>query len=263
MIESLILGTAQGIAEWLPISSEGLILFIQTYIGELSVTETIRFALFLHLGTFLAALIYFRKEVIELTKDLFRYTSAEPAKKKLLNFYLTSTLLSGGLGYLILKVIEGVEGRFEIASKYVIVALGILLLITGWLQIIRKKNGNRDESGVRLSDGILLGIAQGLAVFPGLSRSGLTTSALLLRKFKDTVALKLSFIMSLPIVLGGNILLNQDKFSFSVNNLLALGASFLFGILTIHALLKLAEKMEFGWFVVGFAVLVFASAFFV
>ena len=211
----------------------------------------------------MAALIYFRREVWELVKDSVNYRKAETAQKKLVNFYITATLISGVLGFGLLKLIEGVEDRFVLASRSVIIALGFLLLITGWLQIVGRGEGEKGEKDLTLWDGILLGLAQGFAAIPGLSRSGLTTSALLLRKFKDTVSLKLSFIMSLPIVLGGNILLNQEKLLLNVNNLIALVASFAFGLLTIHVLLKLAERMQFGWFVIGFAVLVFISAIFV
>jgi len=263
MINGLINGFAQGVGEWLPISSEGLILFIQEHLGSMSVSEIIRYALFLHLGTFLAALIYFRKDVAILIKDLFGYKNAPAERQSVLNFYVIATIVSGAIGFGILKAIEGVESTFAPATRVVIIALGVLLLITGLLQITKRSGGQRKERDITLRDSILLGFVQGFAAFPGLSRSGLTVSALLLRKFDDDVALKLSFIMSLPIVLAGNILLNLGKFSLNYENIVALITSFVFGIITIHALLKFAKKINFGWFVTVFSILVFVSAFFV
>lgn len=111
-------------------------------------------------------------------------------------------------------------------------------------------------------ESLILGAAQGVAEWlPGLSRSGLTVAALLLRQFDDEVALKLSFLLSLPIVLAGNILLNSEYLYFNLSNLVALAASFIFGLLSIHWLLALARRINFGYFTLVFGLLVIASAF--
>ena len=263
MLYSFLLGAIQGVAEWLPVSSEGLIVFIETYFGGAELTEVIRLALFLHFGTFLAALVYFRREVWELLLGILNYGKANAEIRGLIRFYFVATLVSGGLGFGILKMIEGVEENFALAGRVVLIALGGLLLVTGGLQVLRKSSVGRESREVHLIDSVLVGLAQGFAVFPGLSRSGLTTAMLLLRNFKEETALKLSFILSMPIVLAGNILLNYDRFSFSSQNFAGLLAAFLFGIATIHVMLKVAERVRFGPFVMGFAGLVFLSAFFV
>jgi undecaprenyl-diphosphatase len=262
MFEAVVLGIVQGIAEWLPVSSEGLLVFIQfKFFGVPNLLESIRLSLFLHLGTFLAALIYFRDDILRLFKGLIRYRSADKAAKSLLKFYAIATLVSGALAFLILRSIENLEEAFSITGKAVLIGLGLLLLITGILQILQKREGKRGEGDVKNLDSILLGFAQGFAALPGLSRSGLTVSTLLLRKFKDTSALKLSFILSLPIVLGGNILLNLRDFTLNANAVVGLIMSFLFGLLTIHLLINLARRMNFGWFVFIFGILVIGSAF--
>ncbi|TGH65482.1 undecaprenyl-diphosphate phosphatase, partial [Escherichia coli] len=92
-------------------------------------------------------------------------------------------------------------------------------------------------------DGIFLGLMQGLAALPGFSRSGFTITALLFRKFNDTTALKLSFLMSLPIILLGNIILNYDEFKISIE-LVGLLTAFIVGIVSIHVLLALARKIN-------------------
>jgi len=163
-------------------------------------------------------------------------------------------------GLLLLKFVDAADTKIELTGKTIIIALGVLLLVTGALQLLKKTQGSRSEKDLQSIDGILVGIVQGLAILPGLSRSGLTVSTLLLRRFDDAHALKMSFILSLPAVLGGNILLNSNIL-FTTEAFAALAASFVFGIGTIHILLKIAKRIQFGWFVLGFAFLVFASAF--
>jgi len=257
MLETITLSVIQGITEWLPISSEGAIILakVNLFGNDLGMGELIRLALFLHLGTFFAALVYFRKEVFSLLKGLLNYKSAEEQTKKLLQFYITATLISGGIGFFLIQIIKNIEEDITFAGKGITLLVGLLLLFTAFLQIKRKEQGCKNIADLERIDGVILGIAQGLSVLPGLSRSGLTVSALLLRKFKEDHALKLSFLMSLPVILGGNIFLNLDKFSFSFESLIALAVTFLLGILTIHILLKIANKLNFGWFVLLFALL--------
>ncbi|OGY56730.1 MAG: hypothetical protein A2Y84_01400 [Candidatus Colwellbacteria bacterium RBG_13_48_8] len=262
LIEAIVLGIVQGIAEWVPISSEGLTVLIGVrFFENITLTELIRLSLFLHLGTLLAALVYFKRDVIHLLKELFNYKKTDPTTRKLLNFYLIATVASGGLGAVILKAIEGFEGYVDLTAKSIVVLLGILLFVTGLAQLRRSAGGYKSPKDLKLSDGLALGVAQGISVLPGLSRSGLTVSTLLLRGFDDTHSLKLSFIMSLPIVLVGNILLNTSEFALTLTSLVSLLFAFAFGLLAIHLLLKIAQRVKFGWFVLLFSFLVIGSIF--
>jgi hypothetical protein len=127
---------------------------------------------------------------------------------------------------------------------------------------IAPKIHKRTDIDIKNKDGFILGLVQGFAVLPGLSRSGLTVAALLLSKFDEETSIRLSFLMSLPIVLAGNIALNFDYITeFNSDMLIGLLAAFIFGYLTIGVLLKLARKINFGWFVIIFGVLSVAAAF--
>lgn len=259
MWEAIILGTVQGIAEWLPVSSEGLIFIIKANFfaeGE-GVGDIIKLALFLHLGTFLAALVYFRKEVWSLLRTAVFFKTSAKKDKQLLSFIFITTLISGLLGMIFIKGFEGVDTDVRKISRYINILVAGLLLITASLQI--KINKNKDfgktQEQLRKRDGVFVGIAQAFAAFPGLSRSGLTVAALLISEFKDNTALKLSFLLSLPIVLGGNIFLNMERLEFSSYNIIALLFSFGFGLLTIDLLLKVARRINFGYFVMVFALL--------
>jgi len=261
MFEAIILGTIQGIAEWLPVSSEGLIFLVKTNFfsnGE-SIKEITELALWLHLGTFLAALVYFRKDVWRLIKTLFNFKFAEAGKQKILVFLLVATMISGILGIGLLLMIVEMGEWLGYTSRALTLGIGILLLITAGMQFRVRSGGLRQARDLKNSDSVFLGVMQGLAVLPGLSRSGLTISALLLKKFDKEVALKLSFLMSLPIVLGGNIILNLDKFALTLNSFVSLAASFIFGLLTIGLLLRIARKINFAWFVLGFGLLMIVA----
>ncbi|MCA9404472.1 MAG: undecaprenyl-diphosphate phosphatase [Candidatus Omnitrophica bacterium] len=262
MWEQFILGVIQGIAEWLPISSEGMILLAKNtflHSGD-SFGESIRQALYLHLGTFFAALIYFRADVGKLLKGVVNFRGQDTETRNIFVFLFLSTLISGCLGLLLLKTVEDFAESFTTGSKVIVGLIGLLLIGTGFLELRAKHGGYRHASDLRTRDGVILGITQGFAALPGFSRSGLTVSALLLCKFDRDFALRLSFLMSLPIVLAGNIVKNwKALFEFSPDLLVGVGTAFVFGLATIHLLLKVAKKINFGIFVIVFGILTLIS----
>ncbi len=265
ILQQILVGIIQGITEWIPISSSGfLALVFANFFQITDLSVIIQNILWLHLGTFFAALIYFRKDVAHLFISLFQYKKSDKPTKKTLKFLIISTIISGILGFILITGLGMYQDKFSVTGKVISLAVGILLLITGLLQLKIKKNHDsklRSIKHLTLSDGILLGFAQGLSSLPGLSRSGITVSTLMLRKFNDTTALRLSFLMSLPIVFFGNIILNVPDFSFTAFSVISLITSFIFGLLTIHVLIKLSKKINFGWFVLIFALLMIASFF--
>ena len=262
-IETIILGIAQGISEWLPISSEGVaFLLAVNFFETITAAEIVRLSLFFHMGTFLAALIYFRKEVWELLKKLFNYKNEEVEDKRLIRFYLIASGVSGLVAYMILRFIETLENVIEPQTDTLLIVLGGLLIVTGLLQFSKKIDSGKKKGGdATLVDGVITGLAQGFAVIPGLSRSGLTVSALLLKGFDDNESLRLSFILSLPIVLLGNIVLDTKNFILTPEFFVGLLVAFGLGLATIHLLLKLASRMKFGYFVILFGLLVIGSTF--
>lgn len=252
MIDGIILGISQGISEWLPVSSEGVTALLS--INSMSLTDIIELSLFLHLGTFFSALVYFRKDVIKLIKAILKYKTAEENVQKLFKFLFISTLFSGAIGLLIVRTIANFD-KYKTTSKAITLGIGLLLLLTALLLIKTKVTGSKKRKDLKMFDALLLGIVQGFSVLPGLSRSGLTVSALLIRSFDKVESLKISFLMSLPIVLGGNILLGLSNFSITEKHIWGLTFSFIFGLTTIHVLIKLAERIKFGYFVLAFGLL--------
>jgi len=262
LMEQMISGVIQGIAEWLPVSSEGMLILVKTRVfhSHSPMEEMVKGALFLHLGSSLAALIYFRPDIIELLKACRHIRNPQHPQQPLLVFLFWSTLISGLLGLLLLKSFSGLIDQHPASGRLISLLVGFCLLITGTLQLIKKHNGLKTTAQLQTKDSLLLGIAQGLAALPGLSRSGLTVAALLFRQYRADHAIRISFLMSIPIVIAGNLVMNFSLNGVHTEQLAGLGCSFIFSLLTIDLLLKAARRINFGLFVLGMGLLIFVSA---
>ena len=239
MLSYSLLGLIQGIFEWLPISSEGMVALAGQYlIKEINPLEV---AIFLHLGTFFAVLIYFRKDWL----DVFSLRN-----KSLLRFLIIATLVSLAVGYPLYNLISDLA----VGSS--------LLLITGFgLLFTAYFNKSKKTSGMSFRKlALITGFLQGLAIIPGLSRSGATIFGLSLGKFDPKEVLKISYMMSAPVTLAGAGFVFFKNPSFVVDGWPALVLSFLAGIITLGFLIKLASRIDFFKFALIFALLCFVGA---
>ncbi|HKL16922.1 MAG TPA: undecaprenyl-diphosphate phosphatase [Patescibacteria group bacterium] len=223
----VLLGIFQGVFEWLPISSEGIVaLFSEIF--ELKI-NSIDIALFLHLGTLLAVLVYFRKE----WKEIILLKN-----KKLLYFLFITTTLSLAIGFPLYHIITGVS-------------LGASLLFIMGIGLFTTSFFNKKKSKPHLKfqqTALLTGILQGLAVIPGLSRSGSTIFGLSFSKFSPKKILTLSYLMSAPIILASSSYLFLKSPDLLLVGWPALITSFLVGFLTLKILLRFAKKINFSKF---------------
>lgn len=262
MFQSVILGLIQGVAEWLPISSEGILVLVQTnWFGVESLSAAIDMAVFLHLGTFLAALIYLRRDAMEILRQVWVWRQQSRRVQKKLWFYIITTGLSAVIAGVLLLLIRQADENLVLPTNLINLVIAGLLFITAYLQLRRARFGARTEERLGVTDGLWVGVGQGLAALPGISRSGTTTAILLLRGIREEDALRVSFLLSLPIVLAGNILLGLGEFAWSWSGVVALLVALVSGYITIHGLLRLARSINFGWFVLGFAILLVGSVF--
>jgi len=274
IIQALLLGAVQGIAEWLPISSEGITMFLMINAFDKNPSDAISYAIFLHFGTMLAAILKFKGD--------FAHILASFARKKrensMLSIILIATLFTGLTAVPLYIAIK--YGSVAVSGKVFSLLIGALLILTGFIlgaperRERRERRKGKGESGVGESDGssksseseayrraeelshfesALLGAAQGCAILPGISRSGTTIAFLLLRKIRQEDALKISFIISVPAVLGavfvdliGNV---QDFNLFTGISMLI--SSFIFGYATIDALLRFASIVKFSKFCIS------------
>jgi undecaprenyl-diphosphatase len=261
LFEAVVVGTIQGITEWLPISSKAMTSLVMIKFFGKPLSEALPLAIWMHIGTFLASAIYFREEINKIIKRLPSYFSevilGDRAGKKtdlkteeneedsLISFLIIGTFMTGIIGVpIMLFIVKESQLSGEVAT----VAIGIFLIVTGLLQRVSAgaKSTKKMPSTI---DAFIVGLGQGFAAIPGISRSGTTTGLFLLRKFDSESALKYSYLMSIPAVLGAEIVLQlTDIVKVNFASLIAVLFSFIFGLLTINVLLKVARKVNFSNF---------------
>ena len=229
IFQAIVLGTIQGLAEWLPISSEAMVTLAGRFLFNFEFKDALGNAIWLHFGTFFAALFYFRKDILNLPKD-----------KDLLKFIIISSFITA----IIAIPLMFLAFTTPMSDGLMSILIGLFLIIIAFLNR-RQKSGNKTI--IETNDAIITGAAQGLAALPGFSRSGLTISTLLFRKFSLSQAFRLSFLMSLPVILGAQILLPFLKTGFEITFPLIIGGvtSAIVGIVSIGFLMKTSKKLNF------------------
>lgn len=239
MFEYIILGILQGIFEWIPVSSEGIVaLFSNYFIKDLNVVDV---AIFLHLGTFFSVLIYFWKDWL----DLLKLKDVE-----FLKFFILTTIISGGIGFLLYDLSKEI-----VMGGGLLLLMGFGLLLTSFFQK-RKINFNLDKK----YGPFLIGILQGVSVVPGVSRSGSTIFGLSFFEKDPLKILKISYLLSAPIIVAssGYLYLKNPDILFD-GGWVALIFAFIFGILTLKILFDLTKKINFSLFTLIFGILCILS----
>ena len=263
LIESVLLGAIQGTTEWLPVSSEGVLsLFMINFLGK-TFQESIYLSIWLHTGTLLAAAIYFRKDLAAILKNLPFYLKnlrKNTDENTTTSFLVISTIFTGVIGLpLMVFGIDKINISWEIGTGLI----GFFLILTGIMQGLGKKIRVAGKK-LRTTDSVPAGIAQAFSILPGISRSGITTSVLLFRKYEAREALRISFLMSIPAVIAAEFGLGvMGKLSFGLESFAAIVSSFAFGLITIGCLMKLARKINFGWFCILLGIASIISVFLV
>lgn len=206
LIQTILMGLVQGLSEFLPISSSAhLVLtsnFYKVFKGIEIVTESnqeIFLDIMLHLGTLIAVLIFFRKEIWEIIKALFS-GNCEDKNFKTGIYIVIGTIVS----VLVAFPLKDVAGALVFKPAIV----GILLIFTGSLLLYSENYSKKvlEKKCINLKNSILIAVAQGLAALPGFSRSGLTIATGLLNGVERAKAAKYSFLLSIPIILGASML---------------------------------------------------------
>ena len=252
MLEFVLLGLIQGIVEWIPISSQGqLVLFAYAFM-DMPLYRVLDAAVWLHTGTFFAALIYLRVEVLRLLRRLPSLDlGGKTVDDALIVFLFVSVLVTGAVGLPLYLWVR--EGFALFSGEFLIAFVGILLVMTGLVQRFagRKRVGARSVKKPSGVDALFLGVLQGLSVLPGVSRSGMTVSGLIFRGFDSVTALRVSFLMSILAVAGAEVgLALMGRVELSAPMLVAALSAFFFGYISMGALLRLAERIRFWLFCV-------------
>lgn len=204
LIEALLLGALQGATEWLPVSSSGHLALAQSYLG---VSVPIFFDLLLHLGTLMVVTLFLRRDILRIVRavagGLAQGRSGKGARevwwsdpdRRMALLVLAGSVPTAAIGFLFERPFESF---FDSQA-----AVGAALVITGvFLALLRWAPRPRGEGGPGLLDALLVGVAQGLSVAPGISRSGSTIGTALFRGVDRESAVRLSFLMSIPAIAG-------------------------------------------------------------
>ena len=250
--QAILLGFLQGLTEFLPISSSAHLILLPWFAGWESLG--ILFDVFLHAGTLLAIVCYFRLEVRELlqeTWELFRFRKEKnPVRHKLVPALIIGTV-PGGLAALLFRDMIEDYARVPVVT---VATLSVFGLVLWWADRAGRKN--MDFSRIGWKVGLLVGAAQAVALIPGVSRSGITISMALFLGFSRKDSARFSFLLSLPILIlatckGALELLMTPESSHAGAGALAAGASisFITGFLCIKFFLKFLEKRSFTPFV--------------
>jgi len=251
-LEAVILGALQGVLEWLPVSSEGnLVLFMVSVMG-LEAAKTLRLAVFLHLGTGFAALLYYRQLVAEILLG----RSEDSARLRILLAVITVVTGVVGLPVYMLLNFSAAQG------ETIMIITGLALLGTGLMQRGDRGEGYRVSGEITWTEALTLGVSQGLSIIPGLSRSGVTTTFLILRGFSVGESFKLSFLMSIPASFAASLgIMVLDGVTLSPASFIGLLSAAVAGFMAMGALIKLAERVSFWKICVALgAVALLASA---
>ena len=256
----------QGISEWLPISSKTQVIIASNFLFGLSFTQGYALGLFLEAGTFFAALFYFRGEVWNVLKALVGKGDAEG--RMLLKFLVIVTIITAILGVVIYKSVSAsysgpVLGIPMIFLGCVLIGDGILISLAKYRQAPTK--ALKDLS---LRDLLLVGFAQGVSAFPGVSRSGVTVSSMLLLGVSPKESFRLSFLALIPASIGAagvTLLFSPSQVSTAINAagasviLVSILVTVLIGITSIRILLKAAGSRRIALLAITLGVLAISS----
>jgi undecaprenyl-diphosphatase len=239
-LQLILLGLVQGVAEWLPISSKSQVMLLLIGLFGIAPADSLSLSLFLHIGTLAAVTVYFRKEILKII---------EMREPKLLLFLFLSTLVAAPVGVPLFLLFR--ETFASSTGEFAIGVIGAGLIITGVVFLISKERKRRSYTRAGIVDSLVAGFSQSLSVLPGVSRSGMTTASLLFLGFSQEDSLKLSLLMSIPFVFGAEVVFSLleglPKLTLAEASV-SLLSSFVFGFISIAIFLKLARKINFGYF---------------
>lgn len=249
MVEVFLLGFVQGISEWFPISSSGHLVIIQE---SLRINVSVTYDVILHLGTLLPVILLLRGDLMEIFRAVLKmdFSSREG---RLFTYLVVGSMPVAIAGFLFKSFFESLFTS--------LIATGIALLLNGFiLYLTRNTKGGRD---INMEDSLLIGIAQAIAIVPGISRTGATVSTALLRGVEKKTALNFSLLLSIPEIIGGSIVkigdVDMKQESLAIILLGMLVAAFV-GYVALRILRRMVEesffKFSYYCLIIGIASLV-------
>ncbi|WP_461866436.1 undecaprenyl-diphosphate phosphatase [Thermococcus sp.] len=247
--QAVIMGILQGLVQWLPINSSGHVMDTIITILGMSPSEAYSYLILFHMGALLALFYKFRYDLGKILMKLlrFRWEGEE-------SFLFYSTLFTFVIGIPLYKGFKSC-----INPEIINGLIGIILVLTGLrrqapLERVGKEIRQSKEE-VTVVDALIAGLAQGIAVIPGISRSGMTIGALLFLGIDQKKAVRMSFLMAVFAITGSLFLEGKSLTQPLSLSLTAVLSSFAVSLLMMEAILKLAKKLDFSKFCMVFGVI--------
>ena len=238
IIQALILGIIQGITEFLPVSSSGHLALFQNYIGNVNVG----FDVVLHFATLLAIVVFFFKDIVGIVKDFFTWNTGSE-NFRMAWFIIIASVPIAFVGWFFRNFV------YSLFSNLYVVALGFF--ISGMFLFTASFTGKRKKSSLKLGNSFVIGIAQALAIVPGISRSGATVSAGMLQGVERKKAIRFSFLLAIPAMIGANLLNFADlKVVEPAAFVVGFIAAFIFGLFAIFIFIRFLKIERFKWFAI-------------
>ncbi len=232
LLQSITLGLIQGTTEWLPISSTGHLRVAEYFFG---LTVPLLFDVLLHFGTLLVTLIYFRGAIKNVLTSLWhRNLHSEDGK-------LIIPIIIGSIPTVLIAVAIGDQLDAYFSS---LIWLGVWFLVTGGL-LLATKFSTEHKDTISMPVALLVGVMQGLAIIPSVSRSGFTIATMLLLGIKKELAFKFSFLLSIPAVIGAlglTLYQEHDMLSTAGIGTLEIAAALIVTVAVSFLALKLLQK---------------------
>jgi len=245
VLQAFILGVVQGLTEFLPVSSSAHLILVPHFLGWPD--PGLAFDVALHLGTLAGVVLFYWKDLLNLASSLFLIKDPEKAKeRRLVGYIALATIPAATAGFLLEDYIEGAFRNPQLIAC-TLMLMGLLLWVAD-----RYFSGHRNVWNTDARSALAIGLAQSLALVPGVSRSGITMTAALALGFSRTEAARFSFLLSIPVIAGAGIL--KSKEIFNSPNPVAVWAGFLgaavAGLLAIWGLLHIVQRYRYTPFVV-------------
>ena len=266
LLGGVVLGVVQGVSEWLPVSSKTQVIIVSTFLLGLTFSQGYTLGLFLEFGTFFAAVVYFRRELLLVFKAVVGRGGS--AGRLLLKYLLIVTVITGILGIAIYKGVESLNLGSAIGGPMIV--LGAVLILDGlFIRYSRTRAApNKTLDKMSLKELFVIGFAQGLAAFPGVSRSGATVSTMLILGTDAKESFRLSFLALIPASLGATlvtVLFSNVSLSSSIGDLstamlvVAVVVAFIVGSLMIRWLLRVAAHERITTLIFALGILAILS----
>ncbi len=233
IVQAILLGLIQGVTEFLPVSSSGHLALLHDFFGEINVG----FDVLIHLATLLSIIIYFSKDLVLIAKDFFSFKT-DSQNFRLVIYLVFASIPIAILGFFFRNLIDNIFANLLIVSFGFFIS-GMFLFTAGF---------SHNNKKINALSGFVVGLSQALAIIPGVSRSGATVSTGVLLGVERKNAIRFSFLLAIPAIIGANLLKINEILNLNFGiALTGFIAAFIAGFISIFVFIRYIKLENFKW----------------